>query len=139
MEKKEVKLTRNEAAVLNQILSGVKVTGMSVDARRKLIGIKIDLGRVAKASEEFQKETIESHKPENFDELQANKTEEGKKEFETLAKDIDSKVREILTPYYDEEVSISFDAITNEEFDKLSEVNDLTLSAFEFLNQKLLA
>ena len=139
MEKKEVKMTRNEVVVLNQLLSSVKVSGMPVDAKRKLIGLKIDMGRVAKLAEEFQKETIESHKPDNFDKLQADTTEEGKKEFEELAKDIDTKVREILNPYYEEEISVLYEGITAEEFDKLTEANDLTLSAFEFLNQKLLA
>ena len=139
MEKKEVKMTRNEVVVLNQILSSVKVSGMSVDAKRKLIGLKIDMGRVAKSAEEFQKETINSHKPDNFDKLQADTTEDGKKEFEALAKDIDTKVREILNPYYDEKVSVLYEGITAEECDKLTEANDLTLSAFEFLNEKLLA
>ena len=139
MEKKEVKMTRNEAAVLNQVLAEVKIKGMGVDARRSLVGLKLDLGRLMKSAEEFQKETIESHKPDNFDELQSSTTEEGKKEFEELAKDIDTKVREILNPYYEEEVSVLYEGITAEEFDKLTEANDLTLSAFEFLNQKLLA
>ena len=139
MEKKEVKMTRNEVVVLNQLLSSVKVSGMTVDAKRKLIGLKIDMGRVAKLAEEFQKETIESHKPDNFDELQSSTTEEGRKEFELLASEIDTKVREILRPYYDEEVSVLYEGITEEEFDRLTEANDLTLSAFEFINQKLLA
>ena len=139
MEKKEVKMTRNEVVVLNQLLSSVKVSGMPVDAKRKLIGLKIDMGRVAKLAEEFQKETIESHKPDNFDKLQADTTEEGRKEFELLASEIDTKVREILNPYYEEEVSINFCGIAQEEFDKLTDINDLTLAAFEFLNQKLLA
>ena len=139
MEKKEVKFSRNEAAVLNKVLENIKVKGMGVDARRSLIGLKVDLGRLVKSAEEFQKETIESHKPENFDELQSNQTEEGKKEFETLVKDIESKVREVLNPYFDEEVSVLYEGITAEEFDKLTEANDLTLSAFEFLNEKLLA
>lgn len=138
MEKKEVKMTRNEATVLNQVLAGVKVTGMNVDTRRKLIGIKIDLGKLAKSGEEFQKETIDSHKPENFETLQSDKTEEGKKNFDVLSIEIDAKVREILNPYYEEEISISFDPITDEEFDKISEVNDLTLSAYEFINEKLM-
>ena len=139
MKKKEVKMTRNEAAVLNQVLAEVKIKGMGVDARRCLVGLKLDLGRLMKSAEEFQKETIESHKPDNFDELQSSTTEEGKKEFEALAKEIDAKVREILNPYYEEEVSVLYEGITAEEFDKLTEANDLTLSAFEFLNQKLLA
>ena len=139
MKKKEVKMTRNEAAVLNQVLAEVKIKGMGVDARRCLVCLKLDLGRLMKSAEEFQKETIESHKPDNFDELQSSTTEEGKKEFEALAKEIDTKVREILRPYYEEEVSVLYEGITAEEFDKLTEANDLTLSAFEFLNQKLLA
>ena len=139
MEKKEVKMTRNEVVVLNQLLSSVKVSGMPVDAKRKLIGLKIDMGRVAKSAEEFQKETIESHKPDNFDELQSSTTEEGKKEFEALAIEIDARVREILNPYYEEEVSINFCGIAQEEFDKLTDINDMTLAAFEFLNEKLLA
>jgi len=139
MEKKEVKMTRNEVAVLNQVLAEVKIKGMGVDARRCLVGLKLDLGRLMKSAEEFQKETIESHKPDNFDELQSNQTEEGKKEFETLVKDIDSKVREVLNPYFNEEVTVSFVGITQEEFDKLTDINDMTLAAFEFLNEKLLA
>ena len=139
MEKKEVKFSRNEAAILNKVLENIKVKGMGVDARRSLIGLKVDLGRLVKSAEEFQKETIESHKPENFDELQSNQTEEGKKEFETLVKDIESKVREVLNPYFDEEVAVSFVGITQEEFDKLTDLNDMTLAAFEYLNEKLLA
>lgn len=139
MEKKEVKMTRNEAAVLNQVLAEVKIKGMGVDARRCLVGLKLDLGRLMKSAEEFQKETIESHKPDNFDELQSSTTEEGKKEFEALAQEIDARVREILNPYYEEEVSINFCGIAQEEFDKLTDINDLTLAAFEFLNEKLLA
>lgn len=139
MEKKEVKMTRNEAAVLNQVLAEVKIKGMGVDARRCLVGLKLDLGRLMKSAEEFQKETIESHKPDNFDELQSSTTEEGRKEFELLASEIDTKVREILNPYYEEEVTINFCGITQEEFDKLTDINDMTLAAFEFLNEKLLA
>lgn len=139
MEKKEVKMTRNEAAVLNQVLAEVKIKGMGVDARRCLVGLKLDLGRLIKSAEEFQKETIESHKPDNFDELQSSTTEEGRKEFELLASEIDTKVREILNPYYEEEVTINFCGITQEEFDKLTDINDMTLAAFEFLNEKLLA
>ena len=139
MEKKEVKFSRNEAAILNKVLENIKVKGMGVDARRSLIGLKVDLGRLVKSAEEFQKETIESHKPENFDELQSNQTEEGKKEFETLVKDIESKVSEVLNPYFDEEIAVSFVGITQDEFDKLTDLNDMTLAAFEYLNEKLLA
>ena len=139
MEKKEVKMRRNEASVLNRVLADVKIKGLGVDARRSLVGLKLDLGRLMKSAEEFQKETIESHKPDNFDELQSSTTEEGKKEFEALAIEIDARVREILNPYYEEEVSINFCGIAQEEFDKLTDINDLTLAAFEFLNEKLLA
>ena len=55
-----------------------------------------------------------------------------------LEKEIDTKVREILRPYYDEEVSVLYEGITAEEFDRLTEANDLTLAAFEFLNEKLI-
>ena len=139
MEKKEVKMRRNEASVLNRVLADVKIKGLGVDARRSLVGLKLDLGRLMKSAEEFQKETIESHKPDNFDELQSSTTEEGKKEFEALAIEIYARVREILNPYYEEEVAINFCGITPEEFDKLTDLNDLTLAAFEFLNSKLLA
>ena len=139
MEQKEIKITRNEAIILNQILAGIKVKGMGVDARRKMIGLKLDLGRMAKTAEDFQKQTVESHKPENFKELQAIDTEAGKKEFEKLSKEIESKVYEVLNPYYEELVTIHFDGIAAEEFDILSEQNELNLSALEFLNKKLLA
>ena len=139
MEQKEIKITRNEAIILNQVLAGIKVKGMGVDARRKMIGLKLDLGRMAKTAEDFQKQTVELHKPENFKELQAIDTEAGKKEFEKLSKEIESKVYEVLNPYYEELVTIQFDGIAAEEFDILSEQNELNLSALEFLNEKLLA
>lgn len=139
MEKKEVKMTRNEASVLNRVLADVKIKGLGVDARRSLVGLKLDLGHLIESAEEFQRETIEFHKPDNFDSLRMDKTEVGKKLFETVVKDIDSKVREVLNPYFEEEVVVSFAGITADEFDKLTDSNDMTLATFEYLNKKLLA
>lgn len=132
-----MKMTRNEALILNQVLKDIRVSGMSVDARRKLIGLKIDLGGIAKVTDDFQSELIQAHKPSDFEKIQNDNTDEGKKAFALIASELDAKIVEVLNPYYAEDVSISYDGIKSDEFDKLTEVNDLTLAAYEFLNQKL--
>ncbi len=137
-KKKEITMTRNEALILNQVLTNVRISGMSLSSRRNLIGLKIELGKITKAVEDFQKESIEAHKPGNFEELQSDQSEKGKKAFSALVNDLEAKVREVLNPYCEENVTISFQRITSEDFEKLTEINDLTLAAYEFLNLKLL-
>lgn len=144
MEKKEVKMTRNEVFGLYRVLATIKVkrfepaTSLSPDAKRIVICYMLDLGKIVKAAEELQKTTIEALKPENFEELQKSKTEEGKKAFEELQKEYDKSVNEVISPYFAEEVTLMYEGITSEEFDKLSEINDLTLGTIVYLNEKLI-
>ena len=138
MKKKEVKLKRNEVFGLYRALLPIKVKGMEVNARRIIVGYMLDLGKIVKSTEEFQKVTIDAHKPENYEALQNSKEESDKKEFETLQKDIETSVLEIINPYFNEEVTVSSEGISSEEFDKLSELNDLTLGTIAYLNDKLI-
>jgi len=136
--KKTIKMTRNEAIILNQVLANVMVTGMSINARKKLICLKVELGKIHRDAEEYKNKTIESHKPKNFEDIQTDGSDEGRMAFDTLLKELDARVAEIINPYSEEFVEISSEKIASDEFDKLTEVNDLTLAAYEFLNQKLL-
>lgn len=138
MEKKEVKLTRNEVFGLYRVLSPVKVKGMDVNSRRIIVGYMLDLGKIVKAAEEFQKVTVEAHKPENYETLQASKKESDKKEFEDMQKELEASANEIINPYFNEEVTLMYEGISSDELDKLADLNDFTLGTTVFLNEKLI-
>ena len=144
MEKKEIKMTRNEVFGLYRVLATIKVKrfepiiALSPDAKRVVIGYMLDLGKIVKTAEEFQKTTIEAHKPDNYDTLQASKSEAEKQEFDTLRKQFEESVGEVINPYFAEEVTVMYEGISPEEFDKLSEINDLTLGTIAYLNEKLI-
>jgi len=145
MEKKEVKMKRSEVFNLYRTLATIKVKkfepntiALGLDAKRIIIGYMLDLGKIVKAAEEFQKTTIDSHKPDNYDVLQSAKSEIEKQEFEVLRKRFEESLNEVINPYFGEEVTVMYEGISSEEFDKLSEINDLTLGTIAYLNEKLI-
>lgn len=142
MEK--IKLSKFEIKVLfNPALDGVKLNDVDKDDRIKLIKFKIELGKIVKELEEFDKTVVESLKDDHYKELEeaSNKedaTEKTKEEFKNLQESINKKINECAIEEYNKEVELDFDGISEDTFYKTMSTVDLTaLGGYEYIYNKL--
>lgn len=143
-EKNVIKLSKFEIKMLfNPVLDGVKLTGVSKEDRISLIKLKIELGKIAKELEEFEKVVIESFKDDNYKSLEqeASKedaTEEDKENFKKLQEEVNKKINESCIEEYNKEVCIECDPISSETFFNVISTVDLTaLGGYEYIYNKL--
>lgn len=129
-----IEATRFELEQLNQFTSTLKVTGLEKESKVKLIKLKIELGKIVKEIEEFRKTTVDSIKPDGFDELQQDLSEKGKKKFEKEQEELNKKFQEIMVPYYNVKIGLEFEKLTSEDYYILVGANELPeLGAYEYI------
>lgn len=144
-DNKELKVTRLEVEQqLNQFVGNLKVEGMTPDARLTLVKLKLALTKIIKEDDEFRETTKNSIvKPDNYDELKeaANKedaTKEDKEAFKAVEEEYNKKLVDVLVPYLQQEVTIPFDYLTEEDFYELVKHNDVNiLYGYEYIYNKL--
>ena len=135
-----INATKFELEQLNQFTSTLKVNGLEKESKIKLIKLKIELSKIVKEIDEFRKTTVDSIKPDNYDELQQDLTEKGKKKFEEVQKELNTKFQEIVVPFYNTQVSIEFEKLTPDEYFSLMADNDLPeLSGYEYVYNLLVS
>lgn len=144
-EKKVLKASRFEVEQqLNQYVGSLKVEGLSGKTKLALVKLKIELSKVVKEIEEFRKKTLDSiEKPDNYDELKElamkeDATKEVKEAWAKAEDEYNQKFTEVALPYFNEVVEIPFDFITEDEFYKLVEHNDVNvIFGYEYVYNKL--
>lgn len=142
MEK--IKLSKFEVKVLfNPALDGVKLNDVDKEDRIKLIKLKIELGKIVRELEEFDKTVVESLKDDHYKSLEedSNKedaTDEVKEEFKNLQESINKKINECAIEEYNKEIELDFDGISEDTFYKIMSTVDLTaLGGYEYIYNKL--
>lgn len=139
-EKMLINATKFELEQLNQFTSTLKVNGLEKESKIKLIKLKIELSKIVKEIDEFRKTTVDSIKPDNYDELQQDLTENGKQKFEEAQKELNTKFQEIVVPFYNTLVSIEFEKLTPDEYFSLMAENDLPeLAGYEYVYNLLVS
>lgn len=139
-EKMLINATKFELEQLNQFTSTLKVNGLEKESKIKLIKLKIELSKIVKEIDEFRKTTVDSIKPDNYDELQQDLTEKGKRKFEEAQKELNTKFQEIVVPFYNTLVSIEFEKLTPDEYFSLMAENDLPeLAGYEYVYNLLVS
>lgn len=143
----EKKLTATRFEVeqqLNHFIGNLKVEGMSKEAKKAIVMLKIELGKVIKEIDEFRKTTIDSiGKPDNYEELKeaANKenaTKEDKEAFEKIDREFNMKFNEVALPFFNEVITFPFDFLSKDDFMALVENNDINLVfGYEYIYNKL--
>ena len=129
-----IEATRFELEQLNQFTSTLKVTGLEKESKVKLIKLKIELGKIVKEIEEFRKTTVDSIKPDGFDELQQDLSEKGKKKFEKEQEELNKKFQEIMVPYYNVKIGLEFEKLVPDDYYVLVGENELPeLGAYEYI------
>lgn len=142
--KEELTFSKFEVKVLfNPAMDGVKLIDIDKEDRIKLIKLKIELGKVAKELEEYEKTVVESFKDETYKQLEEGSTkedatEEIKKEFKELQESITAKVNEVCVEEYNKEIHITCAAISEDTFFKfISTVDLVSLGGYEYIYNKL--
>lgn len=143
-EKESIKFSKFEIKMLfNPALDGVKLTDIEKEDRIKLIKLKIQLGKIAKELEEYDKAVVESFKDSEYTSLEekansTDATEEIKKEFEELQQKINTKINETCVEEYNKEIDIESEHISEDTFFKaISTVDLVGLGGYEYLYNKL--
>lgn len=144
MENNIIKFSKFEIKMLvNPALDGVKINEVSKEDRVNLIKLKIQLGKINKELQDYEKTVIDSFKDDNYTNLESKAnsseaTDEDKQKFEELQKEINSKINEILIEEYNKEVEVECEPISEETFYKTITTVDLTaLGGYEYLYNKL--
>lgn len=139
-----IKLSKFEIKVLfNPALDGMKLNDVDKEDRVKLIKLKIELGKIVRELEEFEKTLVESFKDDEYKSLEesSNKedaTEETKEEFKKLQESINKKINECAVEEYNKTVDIDFDGISEDTFYKVASTIDLAaLGGYEYIYNKL--
>lgn len=129
---------------LNTYIGNIKVEGLSSTAKLALVKLKLELSKIEKEIEEFRKQTLDStKKPDNYDKLKeaADKkeaTDKDKEAFKKVEEEYNKQLMDILVPYFNERVEIPFEFITEDDFYKLVEHNDVNvLFGYEYIYNKL--
>lgn len=129
--------------LINPALEGVKLNDISKEDRIKLIKLKIQLGKISKDLQDYEKTVVDSFKDDNYTNLESKAndkeaTEDDKKNFEELQKEINAKINEILIEEYNKEVEIECEPIEEDTFYNAISTVDLTaLGGYEYLYNKL--
>lgn len=143
-EVKAIKASRFEVEQqLNQFVGNLKVEGMSADAKLALVKLKIELSKVMSDIEDFRKKTLDSNKPEKYDELKElsekeNATDKDKAAFKVVSDEYNKKFGEVAIPYFNTVIDIPFDFISESDFYAIVEHNDINvIFGYEYIYSKL--
>lgn len=143
-EVKAIKASRFEVEQqLNQFVGNLKVEGMSADAKLALVKLKIELSKVMSDIEDFRKKTLDSNKPEKYDELKElsekeTATDKDKAAFKVVSDEYNKKFGEAAIPYFNTVIDIPFDFISESDFYAIVEHNDINvIFGYEYIYSKL--
>lgn len=117
----DTKLMRSDVLNLNAIVGDSFLGEGSKESNKEIMKFKQALTQEATEIELFQKATVQSIKTERFKELLDKKQSEdlkGKelKEFEGLNSEIEKKLNDILNEYFMEDVELSYNKISEDDF-----------------------
>lgn len=140
MENKEtISMYIAEAVATNQVFGETKFGDLNIDSISSLLEFKFELSKIVKERDEYIKNVVEEVKTDEFKELsdKEDKTEEEKERFESLTKEINNKVNEIINKYHNQIVEINVSKLNKNDFYTFCKTNNFTMTVIEFLYNKL--
>ena len=140
MENKEtIEMSIAEVSVINDFLNTAKFGDVSVETITSLLEFKFALSKIVSDKSEFLKSTYNSLTTDEYKKLseKEDKTDEEKKQFETLSEEITKKVNTIYNKYIANKCNIEVVKINKDEFYKFCKANEFTVAVIEFLYNKI--
>lgn len=140
MENKEtISMYIAEAIAINQVFGEAKFGDLNIESISSLLEFKFELSKIAKEREEYIKNVVEDVKTDEFKELSSkeDKTEEEKERLETITKEINNKVNEIINKYHNQIIEINISKLDKTDFYTFCKINNFTMTVIEFLYNKL--
>lgn len=140
MDNKEtININITEAIAINNMFNEAKFGDLSIESISNLLEFKFELSKINKDKDEYIKSVIEEVKTDEFKELteKENKSEEDKERLESLTKELDTKINEILVSYYNQKVDIKLNKIDKNEFYTFCKTNNFTIPVIEYLYNKI--
>jgi len=124
-----MKMSINDALIRYNLLNFVKYTdedySLSRELKVKLIRLKLDLEKTYNDFNSFQQKALEEVKTKRYDELvnKENRTEEENVELQKIVAEINEDLNKIVLKKAEEEVSVNFSYLTNDEYNEFLTVN----------------
>lgn len=124
-----MELTINNAILKYNLLNCVKYSDEDISLSRelkvKIIKNKLNLDKTYKEFQQFQANAIEEVKTPRYNELASkpSRTPEEEEELKNLLDELNTDLRNVLTPKSNEIVDVNLEFFTDEEFNSFLEVN----------------
>lgn len=140
MENKEtINLYITEAIAINNIFNEAKFGDLNIETISSLLEFKFELSKINKDKDEYIKSVVDDVKTDEFKELseKEDKSDEDKEKLESLTKELDRKINDILVKYYNQTVDVKLSKIDKNEFYAFCKANSFTITVIEFLYNKI--